>query len=277
MTTQAEKGQRFAALHEEGCFVIPNPWDSGSARLLASLGFKALATTSAGFAFTQGLPDTVPDRNAVLTNARTIVEATDLPVSADLVDGFGLSPGAVADTVREAAAVGLVGCSIEDAIPGRVDPFLPIDEAAARVAAAVDAAKALPFRFTLTARADNYFHGRQDLDDTISRLKAYAAAGADVLYAPAVTDPDEIKTLIAAVDRPVNVLSGIGGNSLTVADFASLGARRISVGSTLWGIAHAAVREAALTLLEGGGFDAFSKGLSYPETNALFSQGNEEG
>lgn len=236
------------------------------------MGFKALATTSGGFAFSQGVPDTVPERDAVLENARAIVAATDLPVSADLLHGFGVSGDAVAETIRAAGNAGLVGASIEDEIPGHAEPFLPREQAADRIVAAVETARAFPYRFTVTARADNFFHGRADLKDTIKRLQAYEEAGADVLFAPAITDPEDIATVIGAVGRPLNVLAGIGGNALSVGDYTSLGVRRLSLGSTLWSVAHHAAQSAAEELLKGGSFQSFAKQLAYPDAMALFAR-----
>lgn len=272
MSTQSEKAERFAALHKERTFIIPNPWDAGSAVVFESLQFQALATTSAGFAFADGMPDMIPTKQETLQNAKRIVEASNLPVSADLVDGFGRSPDDVAATILDAAGIGLVGASIEDAVSGLDDPILPTTEATARIAAAADAARSLPFKFTLTARAENYFHGRRDLDDTISRLRAYADAGADVVYAPGVVEPEEIQRLIQSVNVPVNVLAGIGGNDLSISEYERLGARRISFGSMLWGVAAAAIRDASQTLLDQGDLTPFKHALSYQESNELFTK-----
>jgi 2-methylisocitrate lyase-like PEP mutase family enzyme len=203
------KGNVFRALHgQDGAFVIPNPWDIGTARILASLGFQALATTSAGMAFALGLPDGGVSKERVLKHCREIVEATDLPVSADLEKGFGDSPESVAETVRAAAAVGLAGCSIEDHTNRRDDPIFPFDLAVERIAAAVEACRGLPHDFVLTARAENFLWGRPDLDDTLRRLKAFEEAGADVLYAPGLYDLDTIRTVCRAVKKPVNVIMG---------------------------------------------------------------------
>ena len=270
MTSQAVKGAKFAAMHRSSCFVMANAWDAGSARLLESIGFHALGTTSAGMAFSLGMPDFVPSRSEFLRNAREIAGSTSLPVSGDLIHGFGETPKVVAETILAAAKTGLVGCSIEDAIPD-ANAILPIDLATARISTAVQAARSLPFEFTITARADNYFRGIADLNDTIARLRSYEAAGADVLYAPCVTDPAELATLIKSVSRPVNVLSGIGGNSLTVSNLRDLGARRISWGSTLWSVANKAACDAAKSILITGGFEALSDQLPYSDVMRLFS------
>ena len=208
--SQSEKGAAFQALHARaGCFVIPNPWDVGTARLLAGLGFEALATTSAGCAFALGRPDGAVTRDEALANARAIVEACDLPVSADLEGGYGDAPEEAAETIRMAAGTGLVGGSIEDAT-GRGDhPIYDFDLAVERVRAAVEAARGLPFPFTLTARAENFLCGRPDLADTIRRLQAFQDAGADVLYAPGLRSREDIASVVRALDRPVNVVMGL--------------------------------------------------------------------
>ncbi|MGS0893868.1 isocitrate lyase/PEP mutase family protein [Burkholderia stagnalis] len=231
---QSSHAHAFRMLHARpGAFVIPNPWDAGTARLLAMAGFPALATTSAGFAFSKGLPDNAIDRDAILEHIADLVAAGGLPVSADLENGFGDAPATVAETIRLAAEAGAVGGSIEDAT-GRADtPIYAYDAAVERIAAAVEAARALPFPFTLTARCENYLHGRRDLDDTIARLVAYREAGADVLYAPGVTDPDEIAAVTRAVGAPVNVVMGLQGGLLSVDALAALGVKRVSVGGAL--------------------------------------------
>ncbi|MGH7461373.1 MAG: isocitrate lyase/PEP mutase family protein, partial [Longimicrobiales bacterium] len=204
MKTRSEKGRIFRALHErDGAFVIPNPWDIGTARLLARLGFEALATTSAGFAFSVGQRDNTIGRERMMAHARDIVSATDLPVSADLENGFGHDPASVAETVRQAAAAGLAGCSIEDDTQRAGNRIYPIGHAVERIRAAVGVARALPFTFTLTARAENYLVGRPDLKDTIRRLQAYQEAGADVLYAPGLTTREDIAAVCSSVNRPV--------------------------------------------------------------------------
>jgi 2-methylisocitrate lyase-like PEP mutase family enzyme len=226
--TQEERGHRFAALHESGCFLIPNPWDGGSARVLESLGFEALATTSSGFAFTLGRGDGGVSLDELAEHVATLVAATDLPISVDLENGFGATPEHAARAVEAAAAVGAVGGSIEDwdADAG----IYEIGAAAERIAAAAEVVAALPFPFLLTGRAENHVRGNPDLDDTIARLRAYEAAGADVLYAPGLADAEQIETVVAAVGKPVNVLAR---PDLSVAAIAAAGARRISVGGAL--------------------------------------------
>jgi 2-methylisocitrate lyase-like PEP mutase family enzyme len=212
IVTQAEKGRRFRALHErDGAFIIPNPYDVGTAHLLAHLGFEALATTSAGYAFTLGHRDGALTREHALAGAQAIASATDSPVSADLENGFGDAPDAAAETIRLAAAAGVVGGSIEDSTGRSGSPIYELELAADRIRAAAAAARALSFPFTLTARAENHLHGRPDIDDTIKRLQAYQEAGADVLYAPGLTTKDDITAVVSSVDRPVNVLMGLPG------------------------------------------------------------------
>jgi 2-methylisocitrate lyase-like PEP mutase family enzyme len=255
MRDQAQKGGAFRTLHEgPGAFVIPNPWDVGSARVLEALGFQALATTSGGFAISIGKLDGEPGRDAVLAHAAGLVGATDLPVSADLENGFGDSPDDVVKTIRGAAAAGLVGGSIEDFTGNKAEPLYEIAFAADRIRAAAEAARGLDFPFTLTARAENFFRGRPDLADTIRRLQAYQEAGADVLYAPSLSASD-IGTVIRAVDRPVNVLAGSGGQTLGVAELTALGARRISVGGLLASVAYGALIHAAEELQAHGTFE----------------------
>jgi 2-methylisocitrate lyase-like PEP mutase family enzyme len=254
MRDQAQKAKAFRTLHEgPGAFVIPNPWDIGSARLLEALGFQALATTSAGFAFAMGKLDGQPGRDAILAHAAMLTGATDLPVSADLENGFGDSNDEVATTIRAAAAAGLVGGSIEDFTGNPAEPLYPIERAADRIRAAVEAARGLDFPFLVTARAENFFRGRPDLADTIRRLQAYQEAGAHVLYAPSLSAAD-IRTVIRAVDRPVNVLAGSGGQTLGVAELTELGARRISVGGLLASVAYGALIHAAEEIAAEGTF-----------------------
>lgn len=260
---QTEKFLRFKALHaQDGAFVMPNPWDAGSARLLASLGFPALATTSAGFAFSKGALDGAAclDRADILRNAAEIVAATDLPVSADLEDGFGPDPRSCADTIRAACEIGLVGGSIEDATGDPARPIHDFSLAVERIHAAAEAARNRPF--LLTARAENFLWGRPDLDDTIARLRAFSAAGADVLYAPGLPDLDAIKTVCAAVDRPVNVVMGLKGPSYCVADLADAGVRRISVGGSFARAALGALMRAAREVMDKGTFDYAADALS---------------
>ena len=235
--SQREKGERFQALHARpGAFVIPNPWDAGTARILTALGFEALTTTSAGLAFTLGKRDGAGEvtREETLANARAIVDATDLPVAADLENGFGHSPEAAAETIRLAGEVaGLVGGSIEDSTGDPERPIYDFQHAVERVAAAAEAAHALPFPFVFVGRAENYLHGRPDLDDTIRRLQAFEDVGADCLYAPGLTTAEEIRAVCAAVSKPVNVIMGRKGSPFSVADLAAMGVRRISVGSAM--------------------------------------------
>lgn len=263
IVTQSEKGHRFRALHErDSAFIIPNPFDVGTARLLAHLGFEALATTSAGYAFTLGRRDGELTREQALAGARTIASATDLPVSADLEHGFGDAPEAAAETIRLAAAVGVVGGSIEDAT-GRADsPIYEIAFAAERVRAAAEMARSLSFPFTLTARAENYLHGRPDINETVKRLQAYQEAGADVLYAPGLTTKDDIAAVVRSVDRPVNVLMGLQGVELTLVELSALGVKRISVGSALSRAALGAFLRAAREMRDSGSFTFAREALS---------------
>ncbi len=270
MRTQAEKGIIFRALHDRAsAFVIPNPWDAGTARLLAFLGFEALATTSAGHAFSVGRQDNMLGRDETIAHARDIVAATDLPVSADLGNGFGEAPGIVAETIRLAAAAGLVGGSIEDASYHLDDPIYPLELAVERVQAAAEAARALPFPFTLTARAENFLVGRCDLNDTIKRLQAYQEAGADVLYAPSLTSTEEIAAVIRSVDCPVNVLLG-AQDATSVATLSALGVKRISTGSALSRAALGAFLRAAREIAEHGTFTFADEAVSYREISAMF-------
>ncbi|KVN04271.1 isocitrate lyase/PEP mutase family protein [Burkholderia stagnalis] len=252
---QIRHAHALRALHAQpGAFILPNPWDAGTARLLAMAGFRALATTGAGYAHSRGLPDNAIGRDAMLAHIAEIVATGGLPVSADLENGFGDDPRTVAETIRLAAGAGAVGGSIEDAT-GRPDaPIYPRDAAVARIAAAVDAARALPFPFTLTARCENYLNGRRDLADTIARLVAYRDAGADVLYAPGVTDPDEIAALTRAVDAPVNVVMGLSGPLLSLDALAALGVKRVSVGSALARAALGAFLRGVTEMVQDGTF-----------------------
>jgi 2-methylisocitrate lyase-like PEP mutase family enzyme len=253
--TTVERAAAFRALHARpGIFILPNPWNVGTARILARLGFEALATTSAGHAFSVGRGDNTLDRDETLTHARAIVEATDLPVSADLGNGFGDDSDAVAETIRLAGGVGLAGASIEDATYADGDPIFERAMAVDRVRAAVEAARALPFPFTLTARAENYLVGRPDLAETISRLQAYQVAGADVLYAPGLTTLDEVATVVRSVDRPVNVLAGMPGARFDLASLAAAGVRRVSTGSALARAALGGFLRAAYEMRDHGTF-----------------------
>ena len=253
--TQLQKALAFQALHQrDKLLVLPNPWDAGSAKILAALGFEALATTSAGLAFALGRPDGEGQvsREETLANARAIVAATALPVAADLENGFADDPQGCADTLLQAAACGLVGGSIEDA-SGRVDaPIYPLEQAVERIRASVAAVRSLPFPFTLCARAENFLHGREDLADTLRRLQAYAEAGADVLYAPGLTTRAQIDAVVRAVaPRPVNVLLGLSSSALTLDDLRELGVRRVSVGSSLARAAFGGFLKAARELHQG--------------------------
>jgi 2-methylisocitrate lyase-like PEP mutase family enzyme len=272
MVTQADKGLAFRALHERaGAFIIPNPWDVGTAKLLAHLGFEALATTSSGFAFSLGRRDNTVDRARVVEHVAALASATDVPVSADLENGFGDDPETAAETIRLAAAAGAVGGSIEDA-SGRDDqPIYPLEHAAEWVRAAVAAARALPFPFTLTARAENYLHGRPDLADTIRRLQAFQDAGADVLYAPGLTSKEDIASVVRSVDRPVNVLMGLQGISLSRSELAALGVRRISVGGALCRAAVGALLRAAREMREQGTFTFAAQAASSREISDLLT------
>lgn len=274
MDVQTLRAEAFKALHErEGAFVIPNPWDAGSAKLLASLGFEALATTSAGLAFSLGRPDAegALSLDDTLDNAGEIVDATALPVAADLENGFGDMPEDCAQTILRAAEIGLVGGSIEDA-SGRSDaPIYDLGLAVERVRAAVQAARSLPFPFTLCARAENLLHGRMDLDDTILRLQAYAEAGADVLYAPGLRTVEEVRAVVQAVaPRPVNVLMGMAGVPLSVNQLQDLGVRRISVGSSLARAALGAFHRAVLEIRNEGTFSYGEQALPFAQLNDLF-------
>jgi 2-methylisocitrate lyase-like PEP mutase family enzyme len=251
--TQAEKAARFQKLHQQpGAFLIPNPWDAGSARILAGLGFEALATSSGAAAATFGRRDGKLSREEALASARAIVNATELPVSGDLENGFGDEPSFVAETIRMAADAGLVGCSIEDS--GAKDHLYEIDFAAERIAAAVKAARSLPFHFTLLARAENFVRGKPDLDDAIKRLKAYERAGADVLSAPALPDLDSVRELCSAVSRPVNFMVGARGRTFTVAQLAEAGVKRISFATSLYRAAMTGLIEAASEAKLSGNF-----------------------
>ena len=270
---QAAKAAAFRALHARpGAFVIPNPWDAGTARILAALGFEALATTSAGLAHALGQRDGAAGREETLANARAIVGAVALPVSADLENGFADAPEAAADTIRLAADAGLVGGSIEDASGDAAQPIYGFDHAVERVAAAAEAARALPFPFVLTARAENFLHGRPDLDDTIRRLQAFERAGADVLYAPGLPSLDAVRAVCAAVSRPVNVLAGGSGTAPSVAALAEAGVKRISLGSSLSRAALGALVRAAREIKDAGTFGFGADALPYAEANGFMRQ-----
>ena len=273
-TSHADKAAAFKALHERpGIFVVPNPWDAGSAKMLESLGFEAIATTSAGLAFSLGKPDgqAIVSRDETLTNAQAILQAINLPVSADLENGFGDNPATCAETILLAAKTGLCGGSIEDATGRSDDPIYPFELSVRRVQAAVKAARSLPIPFTLTARAENLIHGRPDLDDTIRRLQAYAEAGADVLFAPGLTTEEEVRTVVRAVSpKPVNVVMGLNKAAFSLKDLAALGVRRVSLGSSLARAAYGSFLNAAQEIHRQGTF-TFAEGIvSYKAINDLF-------
>jgi 2-methylisocitrate lyase-like PEP mutase family enzyme len=271
MSTQKQKAETFRALHARaGAFVIPNPYDVGTAKILAQLGYEALATTSAGYAFTIGKPDMAVGREAMMAHVKTIVDATDLPVSADLENGYGDAPKFVAQTIRLAAEAGLAGCSIEDATGRKDDPIYAFDAAVERMRAAAEAARGLTFPFTLTGRCENYLHGRPDLTDTIKRLQAYQDAGADVLYAPGLRNKDDIAAVVTSVDRPVNVVMGLVGAKLSVADLAALGVKRISVGGSLSRAALGAFLRAAKEIRATGTFTYAEEAVPSAEINGMF-------
>lgn len=262
----------FRALHgRPAAFVIPNPWDVGSARILAALGFEALATTSAGLAFSLGLAEGGVSREDTLAHCRSIVSATPLPVSADLEKGFGDAPEAVAETVRAAAATGLAGCSIEDHTGRRDNPIFDFGLAVERIAAAAEAARALPHDFVLTARCENLLWGRPGLDDVLKRLEAYEKAGADVLYAPGLKDLDAIRAVCRAVSRPVNVVMGLPGATFTVGELEEAGVKRISVGSALARLAYGAFVEAAREMRSKGTFRFSDKAMGFAELEGFFT------
>lgn len=273
MPDQQIKFARFRILHDsDGAFVIPNPWDAGSARLLTSLGFEALATTSAGYAFSKGRRDSFAglSRREILENAADIVAATDLPVSADLEDGFGASPETCAETIRMACDIGLVGGSIEDATGDADAPIHELSLASDRIRAAAETARDRPF--LLTARAENFLWGRPDLADTIRRLQAFSEAGADVLYAPGLPDLDAIRTVCRAVDRPVNVVMGLVGQSHSVAELSAAGVRRISVGGSFARAAFGALMRAAEEVRSLGTFGYAEDAVPDAVISRLMSQ-----
>jgi 2-methylisocitrate lyase-like PEP mutase family enzyme len=273
MLTQTEKGRTFRSLHErDGAFIIPNPWDAGTARLLAHLGFEALATTSAGYAFSVGQRDNTIGRDEIMGHLSTIASATDLPVSADLENGFGDAPEIVAETIRLAAATGVVGGSIED-MSSQPDHSIYVHEfAVERIHAAAEAARNLSFPFTLTARAENYLVGRPALDDTIKRLQAYQLAGADVLYAPGLTSKEDIAAVISSVDRPVNVIMGLQGVQLSLAELSAIGVKRVSVGSALSRAALGGFLRAAREMREHGTFTFAEEAVSYRDVSSMFRE-----
>jgi 2-methylisocitrate lyase-like PEP mutase family enzyme len=272
MLTQAEKGHAFAELHKRaGTFIIPNPWDVGSARLLEQVGFEALATSSAGYAFSIGKSDNAVGRDAMLAHAAAVAGATDLPVSIDLENGFGDAPGVVAETIRLAAGTGAAGGSIEDATERSDDPIYERSLAVARIRAAAEAVRDLPFPFVLTARCENYLVGRPDLKDTIERLQMYQEAGADVLYAPGLTTKEDIAAVVSSVDRPVNVLMALKGVELSIGDLSAIGVKRISVGSALARCALTALLRGAREMRDHGTFRFADDAEPFRTINALFA------
>ena len=265
-------GEAFRALHaNEGAFIMPNPWDAGTARILAAMGFPALATTSAGMAFALGVRDGGVTRKQALDHCRTMVAATNLPVSADLENGFGDSPESVVETIHAAAGLGLAGCSIEDYTNDDREPIYEFGLAVERIRAAVDARRNLPEDFVLTARCENLIRGRDDLAGTIERLQAFGDAGADVLYAPGLRDLESIRTVCAAVDKPVNVLMGLSGATFTAADVAAAGAKRISIGGALARAAFSAVVDAAREMKEEGTFTFAPRAIGTADLQSFFS------
>ena len=264
--TQHEKAARFRALHDgPGAFVIPNPWDVGSARILAGLGFQALATSSGAAACALGRRDGGLTRDEALAHARLIVEATDLPVSADLEKGFGDEPEVVAETIRLAAETGLAGCTIEDATGNPDSPLYDLRLAVERISAAAQAVRALSFPFMLTARAHNFVYATPSLDDTIARLQAFEKAGADVLFAPGLPDLVTVRTICAAVSKPVNFMVGIKGKSFSVSELAAAGVRRISLATSLYRAAMTALLDAAREVKDRGQFGFLDACVTTPE------------
>jgi 2-methylisocitrate lyase-like PEP mutase family enzyme len=267
----AEKRAAFRALHESGCFMLPNPWDIGSARYLETLGFKALATTSSGFAWSMGHADNSVTRDAVLAHLRTIVDATDLPVNADFESGFGANPDEVAESVRLAVETGVAGLSIEDSTGDASAPLMSVDVAVERIKAARRAIDANGGDTLLIGRAENFFAGAPDIDDAIARLKAYADAGADCLYAPGIKTREQIEAVVKAVGpKPVNLLIG-GVSEFTLSDVAAMGVRRISVGGGLARAAWGGFMRAAQGLADGR-FDGFKDAAAGNELNGIFNQ-----
>jgi 2-methylisocitrate lyase-like PEP mutase family enzyme len=273
--TQQDKAARFKALHAgPGAFVVANAWDAGSARILAALGFQALATSSGASAGILGRRDGSVTRDEALAQARGIVEATALPVSADLEKGFGDAPSDAAETIRLAAAAGLVGGSIEDATGDKARPLYDFGQATERVAAAAQAARALPFPFTLTARTENFLRGNPDLDDTIRRLQAFERAGADVLFAPGLPDMAAIRAVCAALSKPFNFMAGIKGKSFSVSELEAAGVKRISLATSLYRAAMSGLLDAAREVKTSGSFGYLDRCLSTQELNG-FMRGNE--
>ncbi|MBZ9768590.1 MULTISPECIES: isocitrate lyase/phosphoenolpyruvate mutase family protein [unclassified Mesorhizobium] len=266
-----DKGKIFRDLHAS-TFVMPNPWDIGTTKLLSSFGFKALATTSAGFAFSRGLPDGAVTFEAMIHHCREVTAATELPVSADLERGKGDSPEQAAETIFAAEAAGLAGCSIEDHTGDPGNPIYDFSLATERVAAAVEAARALKHDFVFTARAENFLWGKTDLDDTIKRLQAFEKAGADVLYAPGIGDVEMVRTICSSVSRPVNVMARPG---FTIADLATAGAKRISLGPWLTNFAYGMLETAAREIQQDGTFGFAQAAMPFGKLQALFRGGTD--
>jgi 2-methylisocitrate lyase-like PEP mutase family enzyme len=276
MKSQIEKARIFQQLHKrEGAFIIPNPWDIGTARLLALLGFEALASTSAGFAFSRGQLDGAIGREQMMAHLSELAAATELPLSADLENGFGDAPATVAETIRLAAATGIVGGSIEDASGLRDDPIYTLELAVERVRAAAEAVHGLDFPFTLTARAENYLHGRPDLNDTIKRLQAYQEAGADVLYAPGLKSKEEIAAVVSSLDKPVNVVMGLQGVQLSLQELAAIGVKRVSVGGSLARAALGGFLRAAEEMRQHGTFTYGEDAVSSRRISELLQAANK--
>ncbi len=274
MTSLTEKHRQFRQLHGSGCFVIPNPWDAGSARMMAALGAKALATTSAGFAFTLGRPDTgYVSRDEALAHAESIVAATPLPVSGDLENGYADEADEVAETVRLAREAGLSGCSIEDTRMVEGKPAYDFEPAVERIRAAADAARSLPEPFVLCARADGVMTGAYDMDEAIRRIQAFEEAGADLLYVPLVPDIAALRRVTGAVSRPVNALAAGTLINLSVDELAAAGVRRISVGSMIARVTHGAIRDAVRSMLDDGSFDPLSGAANGGEIDRLLAKG----
>jgi 2-methylisocitrate lyase-like PEP mutase family enzyme len=277
-SSQLEKANRFRQLHEElGFFIIANAWDAGSARILAALGFPALATSSGASAGVLGRRDGMVTRQEALDHACVIVAATDLPVSADLEKGFDDAPEGVAETIRLAATVGLIGGSIEDFSGDPQRPLFDLNHARERVAAAAEAARKLPFPFTLTARAENFLRGNPDLDDTIQRLRAFEAVGADVLMAPGLPDLAAVQTVCAALSRPFNFMAGIKGRSFTTEELASAGVKRVSLATSLYRAAMSGLVNAAREVKDEGSFRYVETTMATPELNSYMNGGSPGG
>ncbi len=275
MTSLIERHRAFRDLHQSGCFVIPNPWDVGSARMMAASGAKALATTSAGFAFTLGRPDMGHvSRDEALAHAEEIVAATPLPVSGDFENGFADAPDDVAETIRLASAAGLSGCSIEDTRMIDGNPAYPFEHAVDRIKAAADAARSLPHPFMLCARADGVMNGSYGLDEAVRRTRAFETAGADLLYVPVLPDADAVKRVVGAVAKPVNALAAGPLIGLSVGELADLGVRRISLGSMIARVTHAAIAEQLTAMLDKGDFSGLSAAASGRKIDAMLRAGS---